>query len=259
MKLGFVSDIHEDQIRLKESLMLLEKEGCDEIICLGDIVGFTLPFYKYINNRNAEECINIVRNNCDVVVCGNHDLYAVKKVPIYKESFQYPENWYELEYDKREKLAKNKIWLYEDSELPINISPSSKEFIQNLPEFEVKEYEGINYLFSHFHYPDFTGSTLFFPSKTEHLEKHFNFMKEKECCVSFSGHGHPEGATIVDDKIQHIKFGSHMGNREIKWVVCPCTANTSRANGVMTFDTQKSIFEIIPLNTAKIMREKETQ
>lgn len=247
MKLGFISDIHEDCIRLKEAFRILEKKRCAEIICLGDIVGFTLPFYKYINNRNAEECIKLIRENCSTVVSGNHDLYGVRKVPRFSSTFDYPENWYSLDYKTREKLSRRKIWLYEDSELPIAISDSSKEYLKNLPEFEIREIEKKNYFFSHFHFPDLTGSTLFFPTKRKHLDDHFAFTGERGCSFSFSGHGHPEGATIFNDKISHLKFGRHDITDDRFWIVSPCTAKTSRLNGVMTYSTHERVLEVIPI------------
>lgn len=253
VKLGFITDIHEDIIRLKEALQILEKMKCDEIICLGDLVGFTLPFYKYINNRNAEECVNTIRKTCKIIVSGNHDLYAVRKIPEFKSGFEYPEKWYELDYNIREKTARKKIWLYEDGELPINISDSSKEFLKNLPEYRVEEFDGEKFLFSHFQYPDLTGSSLFFPTKHSHLQEHFEFMSKYECSYSFSGHGHPEGATIVNSELHHFKFGTYEAESLPMWIVCPCAANTSRANGILTFDIKNKILDIIPLLSSKIV------
>ncbi len=44
MKLAIITDIHEDRVNLVKALRMIEKEACDEIACLGDIVGFSTPF-----------------------------------------------------------------------------------------------------------------------------------------------------------------------------------------------------------------------
>ena len=53
MKIGFVTDIHEDIVSLRRAFTVLERAGCDIVICLGDIVGFTLHFQKRITQRDA--------------------------------------------------------------------------------------------------------------------------------------------------------------------------------------------------------------
>jgi len=134
MIVGFLADIHEDIINLNRALEILDQHQCEKIICLGDIVGFTLPFYQYIHSRNAEACVTQIRTRCSVSVAGNHDLYAVKKIPQYKAGFDYDTNWYDLDYTAREKKARNKIWLYEDNEIPPALSSNSIEFLRNLQE-----------------------------------------------------------------------------------------------------------------------------
>jgi predicted phosphodiesterase len=249
MKIGFITDIHEDVQNLKRAFSVLEKEKCDTLICLGDIVGFTIPFYRYIESRNAEECIRLVKENCSVVVAGNHDLYAVKKTPYHKAGFNYPENWYELDYDIRSKKAKNRIWLYEDNELRCKISGNAKEYLLGLNETEVREYGDKKFLFSHFCYPDFSGSAIFFPREPFHLKKHFDYMRENNCLVSISGHGHPEGTIIVDEnKFSFSGFGNHKLLDEPHWIVIPCVARTSRLNGVMVMDASSGEFKTISLS-----------
>ena len=54
MKLGIISDIHEDAERLIIALKALEKLNCDRIICLGDISGYDDRFYSYKYSRNLE-------------------------------------------------------------------------------------------------------------------------------------------------------------------------------------------------------------
>ncbi|MDI6803232.1 MAG: metallophosphoesterase family protein [Bacteroidota bacterium] len=255
MKIGFIGDIHEDIKSLHDAVNVLKKLNCDSIVCLGDIVGFTLPFFKYIDGRNANECISLVRNNCDTVLAGNHDLYAIKKIPAYNAGFKYTDDWYSLDYDMRSKLSKNKIWLYEDGELPIFLSEQSAEYLKALPEVVVTEFDGIKFMFSHFNYPDLSGSTIDFPRKAKHLLEHFRFMNDNNCVIGVSGHGHIEGYAIADHhKLQFHPFGSYQLQYKTQWLVGPCVANTTRANGIMIFDTHTYQLDVVPLRSAKTIK-----
>jgi predicted phosphodiesterase len=250
MKLGFITDIHEDVQNLEKALSILSRLKCDTLICLGDIVGFTIPFYRYIESRNAEECIRLVRENASVVVTGNHDLYAVRKIPYHKAGFNYTEDWYSLDYELRSKKARNRIWLYEDNEIRCQLSDKSKEYLSSLNEIEIREFDKIKFLFSHFCFPDFSGSAIFFPREPFHLAKHFDYMKENKCHVSISGHGHPEGAIIVDENRFRLSgYGTHKLGSNTQWIVIPCVARTSRLNGVTVVDTVSGEFETISINS----------
>lgn len=252
MIVGFLADIHEDIINLNLALELLAQHQCEKIICLGDIVGFTLPFYQYIQTRNAEACIKQIRSRCSVAVAGNHDLYAVRRVPKFQAGFDYGPNWYDLDYTTRAKKARNRIWLYEDNEIPSALSPASLEFLQSLQELERLKLDGISCLVSHFCYPDLSGSAIHFPSQAFHLKKHFQFLDAQGCHIGISGHGHPEGCLIVDEENFALHpFGTIQLTKEPQWIVAPCVARTSRANGCMILNTEKGRIEVLSLKEAQ--------
>jgi len=250
MRIGFVTDIHEDVQNLENAFRILEREKCDRLVCLGDMVGFTLPFYRYIETRNAAACLRLVKENCSAVVAGNHDLYAVKKTPEYQAGFPYGDQWYALDYDIRAQKARNRIWLYEDSEIRCRLGDGEKEFLFGLQEMERREWDGVKFMFSHFCYPDVSGSAIFFPSQSFHLKKHLAFMAEHDCAISLSGHGHPEGALVVNEYefIQH-GFKTVRLSKGPHWIVIPCVARTSRKNGVMVFDTSERSISTISFQT----------
>ncbi|MBU6431667.1 metallophosphoesterase family protein, partial [Patescibacteria group bacterium] len=150
MKLGFISDIHEDIKRLEQALKILKSHKCDKIICLGDIVGYSVPYYGFLWSRNAPEVIKLVKKNCDLVVVGNHDLFAIKKLPKNKAGFKYPKDWYALDYWKRKTLSKDKVWLYEYNELPSLLTKADEKFIDRLPEYIVGNFDGVKILLSHY-------------------------------------------------------------------------------------------------------------
>jgi len=68
LKYAIISDIHGNLAALEASLSFIDKEKCDHIICLGDIVGYG-PY--------PNECIKLIRQSADVVLAGNHDHAAV--------------------------------------------------------------------------------------------------------------------------------------------------------------------------------------
>lgn len=248
MKLGFVTDIHEDINNLKKAFGILEESKCDEVICLGDIVGFAIPFYKNISERDADACVKFIKENCMCSVVGNHDLYAIRKTPINKAGFEYKENWYSLDYETRAALSRNKIWLYEDCEIPCVLSDESVEYLNSLSEYKTIESGTKRFFVSHFCYPDFTGSHIHFPSEAFHLKNHFQFASEYGCEISFSGHGHPEGCLLTNaEKIYNPGFGVHQLKEEMLWIAVPPAARTSRKNGVMIFDTDAMQIKLVPL------------
>lgn len=252
MIVGVLADIHEDIVSLNLALEVLAEHQCEKIICLGDIVGFTLPFYRYIQTRNAEACVAQIQSRCCVAVAGNHDLYAIRRVPHYAAGFDYGPGWYDLDYETRARKARNRIWLYEDNEIPSTLSPASLGFLQDLQEIERIDFDGTACLVSHFCFPDFSGSTIHFPSQASHVGKHFQFLNERGCDIGISGHGHPEGCLIVDDeKITLHSFGTIQLKEGPQWIVAPCVARTSRANGCMIIDTDKSQIRVVALKDAQ--------
>lgn len=252
MKIGFISDIHEDIASLGDAFAELDRRQCDAVVCLGDIVGFTIPFQRYIRTRDADASLAMVRAECAVVVAGNHDLFAARRTPQYDAGFPYGENWYALDYDTRARRSRNRVWLYEDSEMPHFLSAAAREYLASLPEYAVEEFGGHRFFLSHFHYPDLSGSRIDSLRRARHLRQHFAFVAQHDCPFSFSGHGHPEGcARSTPKRLRFLPFGSYTLDGEPEWIAGPCVANTTRANGCMLFDTATRQLDVIPLASRK--------
>ena len=64
MRLAVLSDIHANIEALTVALAEVDRLGADEIVCLGDIVGY---------GPDPEPCIDLIRERCSLVVMGNHD------------------------------------------------------------------------------------------------------------------------------------------------------------------------------------------
>jgi predicted phosphodiesterase len=68
MKYAIISDIHSNLEALQKALAIIDEKKVDEIICLGDVVGY---------GANPNECADIIRSRCSTVVLGNHDAAAL--------------------------------------------------------------------------------------------------------------------------------------------------------------------------------------
>lgn len=67
-KIAVISDIHGNYPALKAVLGDIDSEGIEDIICLGDIVGY----YCQVN-----ECIDLLRKRKIYCLLGNHDYYMI--------------------------------------------------------------------------------------------------------------------------------------------------------------------------------------
>ncbi len=68
MKRAIISDIHANLEALKAVLEKIKSLSVDEVICLGDIVGY---------GPNPTECLDLVIDNCQLTILGNHDQAAL--------------------------------------------------------------------------------------------------------------------------------------------------------------------------------------
>jgi putative phosphoesterase len=67
-KLGIISDVHADVHALRDALAQIERLGCDQIVCAGDLVDWGLF---------PEETIALLREKKIPCIRGNHERWAV--------------------------------------------------------------------------------------------------------------------------------------------------------------------------------------
>lgn len=73
MKYAIIADIHSNLEALEAVLEDIKAQKCDQIVCLGDIVGY---------NANPKECLKIIRELDIPCVKGNHDEYCSTDEPM---------------------------------------------------------------------------------------------------------------------------------------------------------------------------------
>ncbi len=247
MRYAIITDIHEDLISLERALKKIEKEHCSEIVCLGDISGFSVPHYSYVDSRNARECLRLVRENCSIIVAGNHDLHAARITPQNSPEYAYPPNWYDLDYWERQQLSENKVWLYEKDELCPMYAHSDIEFICSLPEFQILKTDMGNILLTHFVFPNITGSAKIFYFEEKEFDSHRTFLKEQNCQFGVAGHRHFSGLYVVSDKILSKRFGKKIELKAYDIVLTPPIARNQSKSGFCILDSEQCTIEAIKI------------
>ncbi|MCU4175785.1 metallophosphoesterase family protein [Carboxylicivirga sp. N1Y90] len=244
MRYAILTDIHEDIVHLKRALKKIEKLNCDEIICLGDISGFSVPHYHYFDTRDAHECLRLVRENCSIIIAGNHDLHAAQRTPSVKSSFNFPDNWYDMDYHARAEKAQGKIWLYDHDELDPLYTKNDVAFLKSLPEYHIIKTKEINIFLSHFIYPNLSGSMKIFLTEIDEFGQHKQFMKDHDCEIAFAGHFHFSGLYVANDhSIIGKRFNKKYNAQKNDCILVPPIAGSRLGKGFCIYDTETNIVQ----------------
>lgn len=76
MRFAIISDIHSNLEALIKTFEIIDQRSVDEIVCLGDIIGY---------GANPNECVELIRRRCGIVIKGNHEDAVLN--PITAEHF----------------------------------------------------------------------------------------------------------------------------------------------------------------------------
>ncbi len=151
MRYAIISDIHGNLEALQSVLKLIQKERIDQIVCLGDVVGY---------GANPNECIDSVEKVAQIKLAGNHDYACLGKLST--DNF----NFYAkvvVEWTIRQLKSSSRKWL---DVLPLTYAFSDFNTFHATP----KNPEQWNYI-----------NTL------EDAKDNFTFFKDRIC---FIGHTH---------------------------------------------------------------------
>lgn len=242
MRIAIITDVHENFEALRRAIGLLKKSGYELLICLGDITGYSFDFYKHHPDANA--CIDLLREEADIVLAGNHDYFTCRRLSSYQLENGLPLNWYDLHPTVQKSISGKKFWLYESELLP-QLSSENQQFLLDLKELYIYDAFDVKLLLSHFVMPDLVGAGTAMPQRISQLQPHFRFMEENNCRISFTGHFHPDGITIAD-RYFHTIVGTRTFKlkRKPSIVLCPALSGNNSGSCII-FDSAND--EIIPI------------
>lgn len=251
MRVGILSDIHEDVSSLSLAFRKLEQERCDQVISLGDILGVDNGYYGNARIRDAEACVRLVRANCSVSVAGNHDLFAVRRLPGYTAGFAYPVDWYDRDLAERQRISKGILWDYSVAEEQVRLSDESREYLAGLPESAKVGFGGLRIALSHHLYPDLSGSLRKMPSWSPDLWPHLKWMKKQGCSFCISGHIHIRGALVGNRFHLHTSSkNSFPSGNNWSWISAPPVTVGGVPNGFMILDTGSGLITLNHLDSS---------
>jgi len=70
---GVIGDIHGNLEALTATLAALESHRPEQLLCVGDIVGY---------NADSDDCATILRDRSVLAIAGNHDLISIRRLGI---------------------------------------------------------------------------------------------------------------------------------------------------------------------------------
>jgi predicted phosphodiesterase len=209
LRYAIISDIHANLEAFCAVLEKIESYGVDQIVCLGDVVGY---------NASPNECSDILRERNILTVLGNHDAVACG----------LEEPW-----------GFNPVALQAAMWTRNNLSDDNLEWLRSLPD--VLNFEH----FAAVHGAPKNRNTYLFT--WEDILPHLSFLEEQNCRICFMGHTHSpgifstDGVYSVDDD---SKFA--LGNGKNFFinpgsVGQPRDSNPHAAFGIL--DTDENVFE----------------
>ena len=174
MKIGIITDIHNNLIALESVLKKIEIT-CDMIICCGDIIGIG-PYPEETVQRMMK-----IKNL--IAVRGNHEKYLLEEMP-----YKYPN-------DKQMGIEEMKHHKWEHKQL----SNNSVEFLKSLPYSRNLEIDGKKIAIMHYAMDDENK----YKSFGKNIEKLFSFV-DADIII----YGHEHNRNICNTNKCYINVGS---------------------------------------------------
>jgi predicted phosphodiesterase len=164
---ALVSDIHGNLEALQAVLEDIATQGVDDIVCLGDIVGY---------GPNPNECLELVLQKASRTILGNHDQAALIDPDGFNPVALRAIYWTRDQLETGAKQVVNRRW----------------DFLSELPRM----YQNDKYLFVHGSPRDATNEYVF--PETIYDKSKIDSMFQRVTQYCFQGHTHMPGIFTTD-------------------------------------------------------------
>jgi len=215
MRIGIISDIHGNFEALSNVISYLQSEKLDQMICLGDVVGY---------GASPNECCELVRKNCAVTLLGNHDAAVIGAM---EPSFYYEAARETIYWTRKAINKENYEWLFS---LPYTHSSGDLGFFHSAPVLP---------------------SGFFYCVQSTEAEAHLNSFKKLKP-INFIGHSHLTTVfALSQKKVKESKPDSVTIKNGVKFIVNvgsvgqPRDKNPESCFGI--YDTDEAKFSIVRL------------
>lgn len=242
MKHIIISDVHDNFGSLAALIDNIHSLNGIGKICLGDVVGGPMERSNPDIELNSNSVIDLLFANGFATVRGNHDLFHIKELPIHQVYKKYPADYFS-EIDNE--VSNIPVWPF-INERTINLSMQGKYFLKDAPEFLIIE----DTLFSHFLYPDLTGSIILNKKMLgTFFQMHFLFMDINNCDTSFIGHLHIETPIIISNKKSDNQWQLNANeiislDQGVKHIIlCPAISDAKNIFKYVSYDCKKRSVE----------------
>ncbi|MEM6750631.1 MAG: metallophosphoesterase family protein [Planctomycetota bacterium] len=104
MRTAIISDIHGNLDALEAVLAEIDGRGVDQIVCLGDIIGY---------GPNPLECLDRVAERCQFALMGNHDFAVLFEPTSFNTSAEQAAFWTRRQLEEEpDDEARQRRWSY---------------------------------------------------------------------------------------------------------------------------------------------------
>lgn len=175
MKIGIITDIHNNIIALKSVLKEFSHLEINHIICSGDIIGI---------GPRPEETVTAMMELENLIACvrGNHESYYLEGLPSTVPNNEHM-GWGEMDHHKWEHSL---------------LSEKSKSFLEHLPHSTFLEIEGVTIYIAHYSLNTENKCTNYTSNPTAQDLKSMFFNIEAD--VIIYGHDHNCSIVPTEDK-----------------------------------------------------------